>query len=133
MKSEAAKKANQKYAELNKEKLKASNLKYRQNHPELCLLRAAKSRAAKYNLPFSITEEDVLIPTYCPILKLKLERKFGGYGGHDSSPSLDRIVPELGYVPGNVWVISQKANSMKSNASVRELQLFKEWIRNTYD
>jgi hypothetical protein len=41
---------------------------------------------------------------------------------HDNSPSLDRIIPELGYVKGNIMVISHKANTIKSNANIEELE-----------
>ena len=36
------------------------------------------------------------------------------------SPSLDRIVPELGYVKGNIRVISNRANHLKSDATLEE-------------
>jgi hypothetical protein len=39
------------------------------------------------------------------------------------SPSLDRRVPELGYVKGNVEVISMKANAIKSYAAPEEIML----------
>lgn len=71
---------------------------------------------------------------YCPILKLKLEtHRGGGAGGRDNSYSLDRILPEKGYVAGNVQVISHKANSMKYSASKEELKLFADWVYTTYD
>lgn len=38
------------------------------------------------------------------------------------SPSLDRISPELGYVPGNVRVISDKANRLKGSRNLTELR-----------
>lgn len=38
-------------------------------------------------------------------------------------PSLDKIIPKLGYVKGNVWVVSNKANRIKSNATIEELEL----------
>lgn len=41
---------------------------------------------------------------------------------HDGSPTLDRIVPEKGYVKGNVAVISHKANRIKNNGSLEELE-----------
>lgn len=124
--------ANQRYSEKNKERLKENNLRYRQAHPDLCLLRAAKNRAQKYNILCTITVDDIKIPVTCPILKMPLVSKHGSYGGHDASPSLDRINPTLGYIPGNVWVISQKANAMKSNATELELDLFAQWIKKTY-
>lgn len=36
-------------------------------------------------------------------------------------PSLDRINPDRGYVPGNVQVISFRANTLKNNATREEL------------
>lgn len=50
----------------------------------------------------------------------------------DSSPSLDKIIPELGYVVGNIQVISKLANNMKTNASVDQLVLFSEWVLNNF-
>ena len=40
----------------------------------------------------------------------------------DNSPNLDRIFPKKGYVPGNVRVISQRANRIKSDATVEEMR-----------
>lgn len=63
---------------------------------------------------------DVTVPQYCPILGLELQPGVGRT--HDASPTLDRIVPERGYVPGNVVVISMRANRLKSDAAVDELR-----------
>lgn len=93
--------------------------KYRQAHPERRLLTTAKQRAKQLGLPFAITEDDVKIPTHCPVLGLKLVP--GGWPS-DNSPSIDRIVPELGYVPGNVIVVSFRSNRLKSDATPEELQ-----------
>jgi hypothetical protein len=40
----------------------------------------------------------------------------------DNSPSLDRIVPEKGYVRDNVLVVSYRANRIKNDATISELQ-----------
>jgi hypothetical protein len=37
------------------------------------------------------------------------------------SPSLDQLIARNGYVRGNVWVISHRANTLKSNATSEEL------------
>lgn len=88
------------------------------------LLTAAKIRAKKKMLPFSICVEDFLpLPEYCPALGIKLN--YGGrvkHGFVNDSPSLDRIKAELGYVRGNVQVISWRANRIKSDATLEELQ-----------
>ena len=85
------------------------------------LLRWARDRAGQQDIPFNITVEDIYIPKSCPVLKIPL---FSGDGvSCENSPTLDKIVPELGYVPGNVIVISRRANRIKSNASWHELRL----------
>jgi hypothetical protein len=86
---------------------------------EKYLLQNARTRAKKYSVPFEIDIKDIKIPTHCPYLGLKLE-PFTEW----SSPSLDKIRPELGYVNGNVQVVSNLANTMKSSASVEQLVTF---------
>jgi hypothetical protein len=62
-----------------------------------------------------------VIPDFCPVLGLPLYRNSGGAAQGPNSPSIDRINPALGYVRGNVKVISSKANAIKSNATPEEL------------
>lgn len=81
---------------------------------------SARSRAAKRDLPFDIEPDDVVVPGYCPVLGLELTPGIGRV--HDASPTLDRIVPDRGYVKGNVVVISMRANRLKSDASIMELR-----------
>jgi hypothetical protein len=95
-------------------------------HPGRTLWRAAKERARKQNIPFSILQEDVIIPAFCPILKIPLKVR-DGTGPGPGSPSIDRIIPALGYVPGNIAVVSHRANQIKSNATLEEIILLKEW------
>lgn len=83
------------------------------------LWRWAKRRAARSGVPFGITPDDIDIPRYCPVLGLTL--RSGEGTATDSSPSLDRIDPELGYVRGNVLVMSLKANRIKSDSTLKEL------------
>lgn len=87
------------------------------------LWNAARQRAKRDGLPFTITREDVVIPDVCPILGIELEKLERGRM-NPASPSLDKIDPSLGYVPGNVWVISWRANRMKCDASPEELLKF---------
>jgi len=102
-------------------------------HPANMLLHTAKARAKKRDIEFSISVEDIILPEHCPVLGFKLEVHRGkGHGGKENSYSLDRINPGLGYVPGNVQVMSLKANSMKFNATPEELLKFAEWITLTY-
>jgi hypothetical protein len=84
------------------------------------LLQAAKKRAESQNLAFEITRDDLLLPEKCPVFGTPLvvgDRRCTG-----DSPSVDRVVPELGYVPGNVRIISLRANRLKSNGTEEELR-----------
>lgn len=67
---------------------------------------------------------------YCPILDTKLE--LGAKVPTLASPTLDRIDNDNGYVPGNIWVISNLANIMKSKATVKELIKFSDWVQKSY-
>lgn len=93
------------------------------------MVREARRRAKDGGYLCTITEADIVIPEFCPLLGIKMAR---GAAGRASSPSLDKIRPRLGYVPGNVWVISHRANSIKSDATLRELQKLVDNLAKTY-
>jgi hypothetical protein len=46
----------------------------------------------------------------------------------DLSPSLDRIVPALGYVAGNVALICWRCNNLKRDATAKELFRVAKWL-----
>jgi hypothetical protein len=76
----------------------------------------ARARAKRHGIYFAITKSDISIPSHCPILGIPLE--VGRGYARDSSPSLDRINPNKGYLPDNIWVISMKANRMKGDMTL---------------
>lgn len=83
----------------------------------------AARRARREHRPFSLTVADIpAVPEFCPVLGIAL-RANDKAGPIDSSPSLDRIVPSLGYAPGNVRVISFRANRLRADATAEELRL----------
>lgn len=86
------------------------------------LLTTAKGRAKRNGVEFSITYKDLMEVSHCPLLGILLDFSINGRGGKPNSPSIDRIDPTKGYVPGNVWIISAKANRMKSDATLEELE-----------
>lgn len=88
----------------------------------------AKYRAKRLGLPFTIAKEDIVIPDKCPVLGTVLNRSPGGFCNPHVG-TLDRIIPELGYTPGNVWVISWRANQLKSNGTLQELEAVCEALR----
>lgn len=95
-------------------------------------LRARKNSAKKLGIPFDITINDIEQPEYCPVLGIKLNYSWGGKNGYLRDPSkatIDKIVPELGYVPGNVFVISWRANKLKSDMTLHELECIIKYIK----
>ena len=111
--------------EYRSKRLEAGKRYYRNNYIKK-LISGAKLRSSKLGLPFDLTEEDIIIPEFCPVFGFKLEISNGQPS--DNSPSIDKIVPELGYVKTNIRIISNLANRMKSNATPEQLKTFAEWI-----
>lgn len=90
------------------------------------LLAGAKKRAQEKGLLFTLRPEDVRIPTFCPVLGLRLAAQVGKAG--DNSPTLDRVDPKYGYTKGNVVVMSHRANRLKADATAKELRLVLNWL-----
>jgi|AntAceMinimDraft_11_1070367.scaffolds.fasta_scaffold106302_1 hypothetical protein len=89
-------------------------------------LKAVKRRAEIINVPFNLTIEDLAMPEFCPVFDTKL---FWTDKLSNDTPSLDRLIPELGYIKGNVCFISMKANRLKNNATLEELQSIIDWMK----
>jgi len=79
---------------------------------------------------FSITMSDLEWPTHCPILGLELDW-FAEYR-QENSPSIDRINSREGYIPGNVQLVSWRANRIKNDGSANEHRLIAEYLENNH-
>jgi hypothetical protein len=107
----------------------AASRRWRAGNMERHLYNVARLRAKKTGVPFAITREDVVIPTHCPVLGIPLIVGVYGMGAmNPQSPSLDRLVPSLGYVPGNVAVISWRANRIKLDGTAAEHRAIADWM-----
>jgi hypothetical protein len=91
----------------------------------------ASSNAKKNNCLFSIVSEDIILVKNCPILGIPLE--YNNNKMSDNSPSIDKINPRLGYVVGNIQIISMLANKMKSSATPEQLVIFSKKMLDLYD
>jgi hypothetical protein len=100
--------------------------------PALGLFWHARQRAKQKGLPFTITVDDVraVYPEdgKCPVLGLTLLRGTKG-APVDTSPTLDRLNNQWGYEPGNICVISHRANRAKSTLTARELEQIANWMK----
>ena len=95
------------------------NTEYKKTAPEVSMMSQAKKRAKDKKLPFDLDLKYLrdIWPkdNICPALSIELKRGKGKM--IDSSPSLDRINNELGYVKDNVQVVSMLANLIMSSAT----------------
>ena len=111
---------------------KVNTKRHSMSRPFYDILRNARNRAEKRGVPFDLTEEylESIWTGVCPVFQIRLN--LPSYGGHElrpSKPSLDRLVPDKGYVPGNVVWISLRANQMKSDGTSAELFRVAEWLQ----
>jgi len=93
---------------------------YRRQRPEAYLLNHAKTRANKTGRKFTLILADIKIPKRCPVLNIPLVQGEGGtiFG----SPTIDRLDNSRGYTPDNIMIISRRANSLKSDATFKEMK-----------
>ncbi len=100
----------------------------RKLNPAPRLVESAKYRAKKKGLDFNITTEDVSIPEFCPVLGIPLKTSDNGKP-QNNSPTIDRIENSKGYVRGNVKIISHRANTLKGNATVEEVEKILKYMK----
>ena len=90
------------------------------------ILMNVKQRVRLLKIPFNLTLEDIIIPEYCPILNVKLQR--GTKKDYRYSPTVDRLDNNKGYIKGNIRIISKQAKKMKNNPTKEELIQFSKNI-----
>lgn len=95
-------------------------VKYRKRSPLKYLYRLAARRAKERGLVFDIQLSDLSLPDTCPLLGIRIDSFDPVLDFH---PSIDRIDSTKGYVKGNVWIISHRANRIKNNATADELMI----------
>jgi hypothetical protein len=98
-------------------------------------LNNSRSRARRDNVPFNLTLQDLvdIATDECPILHTPFVWGISGLGKgktRPDSPTLDRILPELGYIKGNVAFLSYRANRIKDNGTMQEHYDIADWIWN---
>lgn len=117
------------WREKNPEACHAIQKKWVEKNPEKVILISIKARAKRDGIPFDLTVDDIVIPDVCPVFNVPIARN-NKIGPGSFSPSVDRIIPSLGYIKGNIQIISHLANSMKQNATPEQLNQFADWIKN---
>lgn len=93
-----------------------------------------KLRAKKNDIPFSISKEEFIKQFenqngLCFLTDTKLICEVGS-DLHRDSLSIDKIIPEKGYVCGNIVFLSNRINTCKNDLSLEEI---KKWMPNWYE
>ena len=90
------------------------------------MMKNSRSRAKELGLSFDLTKDFLRrqLGNHCPVFNLPYYLGNGKQGGktHPLTPSLDRFDNTKGYTQDNVFIISWRANAVKSNASIEELE-----------
>lgn len=92
-------------------------------------IKTIRRHERKHNYKSDVTRSYLkkLIVKDCPALGCELI--YGHTGGRTPNlATIDKIDPLKGYVRGNIQILSDLANVMKSNATRKELVLFAEWV-----
>ena len=103
---------------------KRTKIRHKMEHKGSVMLNCARNRAKRLGVPFELKLEDIVIPKYCPITGVELWS-----GNRTTSGSIDRIIPELGYIKGNIGVISMGVNQLKGRLTVDEVGKLYEYMK----
>lgn len=115
--------ASQRYRQTHQKEVQERTLAWAHARPGVYLYYNAKYRAKRLGLPFDLEKSDIVVPEVCPVLGIPIDPNKRGRGSiSPNSPSVDRIIPERGYVKGNICVISWRANDLKKDATLAELK-----------
>lgn len=110
----------------NKDKTKNSYQRAKLNNPLRFIFTQSKYRAKQKNIEFSIKKEDIVYNDVCPVFGTPIAVSKDLYSAN--SPSLDRIDNTKGYMPGNVKVISYRANVIKNSGNAEEHRKIANYI-----
>lgn len=90
-----------------------------------------RASAKRRGIPFDLTTTDldeIGIPITCPVLGIPIYFHKGK--AKPDSISFDRIDSTKGYTKDNVIIISLRANQLKSNGSIEEIESISTFYRN---
>jgi hypothetical protein len=103
--------------------------KTKERRQKMIIAKKAQNKR-KRNLDFDIQWFNINLPKVCPCTGVIID-----YENNQNDwrfwPSIDRIDNNIGYIPGNVWVISAWANAIKSNANESQILAVADWLRIT--
>jgi len=103
---------------------KKSKIQWTKIKLEKKILNRTRTRAKQKGIDFNLEINDIIIPEKCPVY----DHVFI-YNDIDWACSIDRIDPNIGYVKGNIQIISNKANRLKNNATIEDIEKLLTWMK----
>lgn len=85
-----------------------------------------RTNARRQNIECTIRWSDLEWPTHCPITGIELD--YYNEKREQNSPTFDRVDSTKGYVPGNVAILSARANRIKDNGTAEEHRKIADYI-----
>lgn len=95
-------------------------------HNQRQKFRTKKANAKTIGWEWTVEFGDLTWPTHCPILGIELD--YFAEACQENSPSFDQRVAGLGYVKGNVDIMSWRANRIKNNGTAAEHRLIADYL-----
>lgn len=114
-----------------KQRHKDHNLKFKYSSVTRYMLLRARTNAKVNGLEFNLEESDIIIPedNICPVLGISMVMNVGSNVPNDASFSVDRIDNSKGYIKGNIAIISKRANIIKRDATLAEIEAIHNYMR----
>ena len=104
-----------------------------QRRQDMC--NRCEQRADRKKIPFNLTLDHInaIWPkdNRCPALGVLLER--GKKHAKRCSPTIDKLNPALGYVIGNVAIVSHLANAVMQDATPTQVMAVASWFKTQVD
>lgn len=96
------------------------------------LVQKARVRAGRKKIFIDLVDDHFelasALPTHCPLWPKEEIGYANSKEQRHNSASIDRLDPKKGYTPENVWIVSYRANRIKSDATLEEMEeLCRNW------
>lgn len=82
------------------------------------IYRVARKKALRNEQPFLVSSKEITVPSRCPLLNVRLKQPNGRV---TNNPTLICVIPEIGWIPSNVVVVSGKAAKILQQFTIHEL------------
>lgn len=112
-----------------KERDSKAQREWRKRNPFKFKCSSKRQDCLKRGIPFDLTPEylEAIWTGVCPVLGVTMD--ILSHKDDLYAPQLDRFKPDVGYLEGNVVWLSRRANNIKGNATIEELESTLKWMK----